>query len=457
MKPRKMISGPIGEPDSLLGGVSIWREQQTQLEKSLRLMRKRRTNGNNNCETINGKSKLISNSVTSSSNSSNCSNINSNYSNSSNSSISSNSSTVSSSSAINNQINSSVLVTNGGQNGSNMTDDFDASVVDASESTDDSSSVDELETNRKRNRLSPSLTNGATFTNGSSLSVSFNHTNNGQGRRRKSTISARERNLRRLESNERERQRMHSLNDAFQSLREVIPHIRLERKLSKIETLTLAKNYIMALTNVVCEMRGEELPYKNLVQSPDPSDGSSQDVGLILSNSEVNEGITMINGSRALQASSCANSTFNFDSTTSTSTPTVVTRRNTQRNNVVNNNQNENNENNNTIENQFSLQMPTPATTIGSSCSPSIQLSNGLAGDSFTSVITAETELTSIGDISLLNPFKGSSTLTSSLSSSQSRLVNCFSGLIADEALVSTGKLEPCLDAKAILNFPDDL
>ncbi|RZC27659.1 class A basic helix-loop-helix protein 15 [Asbolus verrucosus] len=80
-------------------------------------------------------------------------------------------------------------------------------------------------------------------------------------RRRKSCISARERNLRRLESNERERMRMHSLNDAFEQLREVIPHIKMERKLSKIETLTLAKNYIMALTNVICEMRGEEKHY----------------------------------------------------------------------------------------------------------------------------------------------------------------------------------------------------
>lgn len=82
-----------------------------------------------------------------------------------------------------------------------------------------------------------------------------------QARRRKSCISARERNLRRLESNERERMRMHSLNDAFEQLREVIPHIKMERKLSKIETLTLAKNYIMALTNVICEMRGEEKHY----------------------------------------------------------------------------------------------------------------------------------------------------------------------------------------------------
>ncbi|XP_059470578.1 protein dimmed isoform X2 [Neocloeon triangulifer] len=79
-----------------------------------------------------------------------------------------------------------------------------------------------------------------------------------KGKRR---VSARERNLRRLESNERERMRMHSLNDAFEQLREVIPHVKMERKLSKIETLTLAKNYIMALTNVICDMRGEEKPY----------------------------------------------------------------------------------------------------------------------------------------------------------------------------------------------------
>lgn len=62
------------------------------------------------------------------------------------------------------------------------------------------------------------------------------------GRRRKSMLNARDRNLRRLESNERERMRMHSLNDAFQALREVIPHVSMERKLSKIETLTLGKS-----------------------------------------------------------------------------------------------------------------------------------------------------------------------------------------------------------------------
>lgn len=74
-------------------------------------------------------------------------------------------------------------------------------------------------------------------------------------RRRKTCISARERNLRRLESNERERMRMHSLNDAFEQLREVIPHIKMERKLSKIETLTLAKKLHNGTNE--CHMRDE--------------------------------------------------------------------------------------------------------------------------------------------------------------------------------------------------------
>ncbi|KAG7302699.1 hypothetical protein JYU34_012650 [Plutella xylostella] len=83
------------------------------------------------------------------------------------------------------------------------------------------------------------------------------------GRRRRGGVSSRERNLRRLESNERERQRMHSLNRAFDGLRRVLPHVRLERRnLSKLETLTLATNYVKSLTNLVCVLRGAEFRYK---------------------------------------------------------------------------------------------------------------------------------------------------------------------------------------------------
>ncbi|XP_060716398.1 class A basic helix-loop-helix protein 15 [Tachysurus vachellii] len=83
----------------------------------------------------------------------------------------------------------------------------------------------------------------------------------GTRRRRSQHSSAKERNTRRLESNERERQRMHKLNNAFQALREAIPHVRMDKKLSKIETLTLAKNYIKALTTIILGMSGACLPH----------------------------------------------------------------------------------------------------------------------------------------------------------------------------------------------------
>ncbi|XP_072799425.1 class A basic helix-loop-helix protein 15 isoform X1 [Vicugna pacos] len=76
----------------------------------------------------------------------------------------------------------------------------------------------------------------------------------GPGGRRESSVQ------RRLESNERERQRMHKLNNAFQALREVIPHVRADKKLSKIETLTLAKNYIKSLTATILTMSSGRLP-----------------------------------------------------------------------------------------------------------------------------------------------------------------------------------------------------
>lgn len=50
----------------------------------------------------------------------------------------------------------------------------------------------------------------------------------------------------------------------MQSLREVIPHIKKERRLSKIETLTLAKNYITALTDVITKKKSDESSTTNL-------------------------------------------------------------------------------------------------------------------------------------------------------------------------------------------------
>ncbi|XP_061587155.1 neurogenic differentiation factor 6-B [Cololabis saira] len=57
--------------------------------------------------------------------------------------------------------------------------------------------------------------------------------------------------LRRNEANARERSRMHGLNAALESLRKVVPCYSKTQKLSKIETLRLAKNYIWALSETL--------------------------------------------------------------------------------------------------------------------------------------------------------------------------------------------------------------
>ncbi|KAM9800162.1 neurogenic differentiation factor 4-like [Syngnathus typhle] len=52
---------------------------------------------------------------------------------------------------------------------------------------------------------------------------------------------------RRVKANARERSRMHGLNDALENLRSIMPCHSNTQKLSKIETLRLARNYICAL------------------------------------------------------------------------------------------------------------------------------------------------------------------------------------------------------------------
>ncbi|XP_053560981.1 neurogenic differentiation factor 4 [Bombina bombina] len=57
--------------------------------------------------------------------------------------------------------------------------------------------------------------------------------------------------VRRVKANARERSRMHGLNDALDNLRRVMPCYSKTQKLSKIETLRLARNYIWALSEVL--------------------------------------------------------------------------------------------------------------------------------------------------------------------------------------------------------------
>lgn len=65
---------------------------------------------------------------------------------------------------------------------------------------------------------------------------------------------------RRLAANARERRRMNGLNEAFDKLRDVIPPIGEEQKLSKFETLQMAQTYIQALCDLL-EHGADETTY----------------------------------------------------------------------------------------------------------------------------------------------------------------------------------------------------
>ena len=58
---------------------------------------------------------------------------------------------------------------------------------------------------------------------------------------------------RRDAANGRERKRMNGLNDAFERLREVVPNLNSEQKMSKIETLLVAQTYIQSLARLIEE------------------------------------------------------------------------------------------------------------------------------------------------------------------------------------------------------------
>ena len=78
----------------------------------------------------------------------------------------------------------------------------------------------------------------------------------------------------RLKINSRERKRMHDLNAALDGLREVMPYANgpSVRKLSKIATLLLAKNYILMLNHSVEEMKRLVADlYQATGRSPGPS------------------------------------------------------------------------------------------------------------------------------------------------------------------------------------------
>lgn len=77
----------------------------------------------------------------------------------------------------------------------------------------------------------------------------------GTGRRRQRkkspTVVLRLKKFRRMKANDRERHRMHLLNDALERLRLALPALQQDQRLTKIETLRYAHDYITVLTQAV--------------------------------------------------------------------------------------------------------------------------------------------------------------------------------------------------------------
>lgn len=83
--------------------------------------------------------------------------------------------------------------------------------------------------------------------------------------------------IKRIAANKRERKRMHTVNSAFDQLRELVPTYPSNRKLSKIDTLRLACTYIQDLVSLLHNthaIQGEDVQLQ-LFPSP-MSDGYMQ-------------------------------------------------------------------------------------------------------------------------------------------------------------------------------------
>lgn len=72
---------------------------------------------------------------------------------------------------------------------------------------------------------------------------------------------------RRQAANARERKRMNGLNDAFERLREVVPNLSSDQKLSKFETLQMAQTYINALSTLLKREEERDLQMTEVKES----------------------------------------------------------------------------------------------------------------------------------------------------------------------------------------------
>lgn len=86
---------------------------------------------------------------------------------------------------------------------------------------------------------------------------------------------------RRMKANDRERNRMHMLNEALDRLRCVLPTFPEDTKLTKIETLRFAHNYIWALSQTVRMIQQEASSPNSASTSTTSGNGVTLNVGSV--------------------------------------------------------------------------------------------------------------------------------------------------------------------------------
>ncbi|EHB03048.1 Neurogenin-3 [Heterocephalus glaber] len=109
----------------------------------------------------------------------------------------------------------------------------------------------------------------------------------GRSRPKSELALSKQRRSRRKKANDRERNRMHNLNSALDALRGVLPTFPDEAKLTKIETLRFAHNYIWALTQTLRLadhiFYRPEAPAASCAELGSPEGGSPGDWGSLYS------------------------------------------------------------------------------------------------------------------------------------------------------------------------------
>jgi len=134
----------------------------------------------------------------------------------------------------------------------------DNDTYNSADDTDDlmSSKSSTTSSNATQSKMTSSKENGSILSSANSeieleTKVKKKRLTKSRARARSPTCVIRIKRNRRVKANDRERNRMHNLNKALDKLRKVLPTFPDDTKLTKIETLRFAHNYIWALSETL--------------------------------------------------------------------------------------------------------------------------------------------------------------------------------------------------------------